>query len=526
MAKYTDTEYGYAATLCMDSKIRNCDNVTRQVFCRDHSWITEHTIRKVYKTFKRFKEVFNAVRLGYTQAEKEQQPPLKLKHDTSVAEQTSEAKECKYLYNNETRDYIFDFTNIANIGNIITLKDTQVYAILQDYSNFDKSPKTINTIALKHKIPAFVLKKILQALSITHDSLPITEELIKEESSEKIVDDLMQIRKFNIFEKFNHQAWKDIQANSDKWIQFETGVLNPVSAILEHYKPIEKTFKYNRALKPATEIDYSKTYVVTLSDWHFGCYGDQNNMFYADKDWTIEETLQNVDKYLQQIAEDLDGRVSIPGKVCILSVGDILDSLSGFTTHGTKLNTNPKGATQFQIALEALDYFLQSLIEMFPKDTGFALKAVSGNHDAIGDYVLFNTIKHIYKGKIDCEIATTRWLMFQIESNIFVVEHGYAAAYPSKVPNTDIAKENYIQKLMLEKMSEFKLPVKNRYFIMGDRHHYSQKVMSSFEFIQLPTWVKNDEYADNMNLNSRPRQITLLIDDNKGIEQTINHYFD
>ena len=116
-------------------------------------------------------------------------------------------------------------------------------------------------------------------------------------------------------------------------------------------------------------------------------------MFYADKDWTIEETLSNVDKYLQQIQLDLEGRTNIPGKVLILSVGDMLDSLSGFTTHGTKLNTNPKGITQFSITLEAIDYFLKSLIEMFPEDVDFQLKSVSGNHDAIGDYVLFNTLK-------------------------------------------------------------------------------------------------------------------------------------
>ena len=508
--------------ICAYPSLKDCKKVNRQVFCREHKWISEGDVKRVFGNFTRFKKVFEYIR---NEAGNRLNKSIDRSENPSVAEQTANAKEQKYIYNPETKDYVFDFTNVSNIGNVITLKDTQVYAIVQDYSNFDKSPKTINDIALKHKIPAFVLKKILHALSITHDSLPLTDELVAESEDGKIVDELMQIRKFNIFEKFNHLTWKDIQANSDKWIQFETGVLNPLTAIVENYKPTEREFNYN-PLNPRGIVDYGKTYIVTLSDWHFGCYGDKNNMFYADKDWTIEETLSNVDKYLQQIQLDLEGRTNIPGKVLILSVGDMLDSLSGFTTHGTKLNTNPKGITQFSIALEAIDYFLKSLIEMFPEDVDFQLKSVSGNHDAIGDYVLFNTLKYIFRGQIECDIASSRWLMFQIGSNIFVMEHGYAAGYPSKVPSSDVAKENYIQKLLLEKMGEFKLPIKNRYFIMGDRHHYLQKVMSSFEFIQLPTWVAHDEYAENLNLSSRPRQITLVIDDENGVEQVINHYFD
>ena len=509
--------------LLKNPEIAKCKTITRDFFCRTNKWISEHTIKNVFGSFQRFKDVFGLFGLCSVK-------PVHVKltdnGTPSVAEQTSHAKEQKYIYNKETGDYVFDFTNISNIGNVITLKDTQVYAIVQDYSNFDKSPKTINDIALKHKIPAFVLKKILHALSITHDSLPVTDELVASSEDQTIVDELMQIRKFNIFEKFNHMTWKDIQSNSDKWIQFETGVINPLTAIVENYKPTERVFQTTNGHYPKDIIDYGKTYVVTLSDWHFGCYGDKNNMFYADKDWTIEETIKNVDTYLNQISKDLNSRKNVPGKVLILSVGDIIDSLSGFTTHGTKLNTNPKGITQFNIALEAIDYFLKSLIEIFPEDVEFALKAVSGNHDAIGDYVLFNTLKHIFKNQINCEIASSRWLTFQIGSSIFVMEHGYASAYPSKVPSSDVAKENYIQKLLLEKMDTFQLPVKNRYFIMGDRHHYLQKVMSSFEFIQLPTWVAHDEYAENLNLCSRPRQITLVIDDQNGVEQVINHYFD
>jgi hypothetical protein len=61
---------------------------------------------------------------------------------------------------------------------------------------------------------------------------------------------------------------------------------------------------------------------------------------------------------------------------------------------------------------------------------------------------------------------------------------------------------------------------------MGDRHHYNQKEMSSFEFIQLPTLVPSDDYADNLNLSSRARQICFVMDAQKGIIKTINFFID
>ena len=143
--------------LLKNPEIANCKTITRDFFCRTKKWISEHTIKNVFGSFQRFKDVFGLCSV------KPVQVTLTDNETPSVAEQTSHAKEQKYIYNKETGDYVFDFTNISNIGNVITLKDTQVYAIVQDYSNFDKSPKTINDIALKHKIPAFVLKKILHA---------------------------------------------------------------------------------------------------------------------------------------------------------------------------------------------------------------------------------------------------------------------------------------------------------------------------------------------------------------------------
>ena len=470
---------------------------------------SEKIIRKVFGSFGELKKAW--------------QPPVEFNNVSSDTIIEADG----VIYNKATEDYVFDFTNIANIANVITIKKNQLFAILQDYSNFDGNPKTISEIALKHKIPPFILEKVFQKLRFRHASLPITNAYIAEnEDEEKVVEDLAAIKRFNIAEKFNHQQWKEIQTNAQKWLMFEQCVFNPIKDILSTVK------------LPTVEVDNSEpldlplyneneAFIVTLSDIHFGAFTDSNNCFYTDKDWTIEDTQKAIDSYIYQIEQELKNMVIQPSDCIVLSCGDILHSITGFTDKGTQLIVNPKGVSQFKIALESISYFLTRLAILW-KDTGtrIKVKAVSGNHDSFGDWVLFTCLEQMFKKVMDFEIASSKWLLFQYGENACVIEHGYSAKYNSKVPQDDKSKENYVQKLLLEKITQLDFPINNRYFFMGDRHHYNQKEMSSFEFIQLPTLVPSDEYADNLNLSGRARQMCFVMNKKKGITKTLNFYVD
>lgn len=435
------------------------------------------------------------------------------------------------LYNPNTEDYVFDFTNVSNIANVITIKKTQLLAILQDYSNFDNNPQTVAEIALKHKIPTFILEKVLHKLRFRHNSLPITSSYLSEiNDDDKVVEDLASLRKFRVAEKYNHQQWKEIQLNANKWIQFEQCIYNPIKDVLSTLK-LPKVLPSDIpssciSTQGDSTFNEDQTFVATLSDVHFGSFSDKNNVFYSEKDWTIDSTKQAVDSYIAQIISELQNMRVKPKNCIVLSLGDILHSITGFTDKGTQLITNPKGVTQFKIALESISYFLQQLSSIWKGTSRIKVYAVSGNHDSFGDWVLFTCLEQMFKDIIDFEISSSRWLIFQLGCNACVIEHGAAARFPSKVPNDDKSKENYVQKLLLDKVSKFRGPIINRYFFMGDRHHYNQKEMSSFEFIQLPTLTPSDEYADNLNLSSRPRQICFVMDKNLGITKTLNFFID
>lgn len=491
------------------------------------SFPSDKIIAKVFGSFKEFKFQLLATLQGrLTSADISDSG---IKHSTDNSEYIVEAD--GVLYNPNTEDYVFDFTNVANIANVITIKKTQLLAILQDYSNFDNDPQTVSAIALKHKIPTFILEKILHKLRFRHNSLPVTSSYLTEvNDDEKVVEDLSAIRKFRVAEKYNHLQWKEIQLNANKWIQFEQCIYNPIKDVLSTFKLPRVTQdclpKSINIGKNSCKFAKDKAFVVTLSDLHFGVFTDKNNVFYSDKDWTIESTKRAVDNYIKQIVDELSNMRVRPKECIVISLGDILHSITGFTDKGTQLIVNPKGVTQFKYALESISYFLQQLAAIWQGISRIKVKAVSGNHDSFGDWVLFTCLEQMFKDVMDFEIGSSRWLLFQYGANACVLEHGAAAKYHSKVPNDDKSKENYVQKLLLEKVAQFKSPVLNRYFFMGDRHHYNQKEMSSFEFIQLPTLVPSDDYADNLNLSSRARQICFVMDAQKGIIKTINFFID
>ena len=317
--------------------------------------------------------------------------------------------------------------------------------------------------------------------------------------------------------------WNQVQTQANKWVNFEKGIYNPIIDTLSTFKLPKFNLLESNLLNKSQNCDNNTwnndTYLITLSDIHFGAYADSNNLYdNSDGDWTINKTQKAIIDYLNDLQNNINSRKTKPSDCVIVSLGDLVHGLNGSTDKGTPLITQTIGIPQFKAALDSLTFFFAGLIALWQDSPGtIRVYSVSGNHDSIGDYCLMLALSKIFetKSKIKFEIGTSRWLTFQVHNSLFVIEHGASSKYKSKVPTNDRSKEVYIQKLILDKMDKFTNPITYKYFMMGDLHHYHQKEMSSFEFIQVPTIVKNDEYADALNLRSRPRQLSFIIDKDK-----------
>ena len=478
----------------------NVTKLSRDVFC-SKSKVTKSQIEKYFGTYSNFLKSINDP------------------GETPFVEVSD-----KYSINATTGEYRFDFLDNKNIGKLIVIPRTQIYAILQAYSNFDGKSKSLNAIALEFGLTKHILKAILNALEFTHDDLPITASDLSEKSDSQITADLLATRLGSINAEFQKRSWKEIQSDANKWSAYRAKTLNPFKDVLNTWEPKFYVPKLTSFAPKAAKA--GGEYIVTISDLHFGLKTSSSQTFYSNKDWTTESAKVAIKNYIESIKQDLANRNQYPKYCRLISLGDILHSVSGFTTKGTPLEVDTKGPEQFLAALNSLTELIDFLSRNFIQVN---INAVSGNHDYFADWVLFTALEKTFKDRnIHFTIATERWQGFNIGKNLVVMEHGYSPFYKSKVPKGAAPKEAYIQRLMMkteQDMNNAGIIVKNRYFFMGDLHHYVAQDYPMFEFIQLPTVVAADAYADHLNLaGSRSKQCTFLFDNDKGLIQTINHY--
>lgn len=431
--------------------------------------------------------------------------------DRSVKNEHLEFQD-KYVYNKESGKYIF-FCKKA--GKNIVLEESLLKAILHAYSNFDGDESSLNEISRKFDIPRNIVAEVLSILNFTHDEIPVLKEEYLEKTNEEIVEELIQSRKFSAYQSFQKADWKETQKDAEKWRKFQALQLNP-------FKDFTENFLY-----PKYEIDIpSKSVVgnnhllIALNDIHFGAYADKEDLYLGD-DWNIEITQKTIENYASQIEEYILNQTTQFATIKVAILGDILDSLTGFTEKGTPLDTFPIGEKQFDIAFKTLDMFLDSLLKIVPK---VEVIGVAGNHAYYGDWALLKCLEKFYsKNKnISFEISKKRWINFVIEDSLFVAEHGYSAFYKARVPDSDKAREAYVKNLLISQ-PELLVNCKRRYFLTADRHSLEYKEYSGFEFIRFSTPVKGNEYVDHLNLRSASRQNALVINKN-GVQSIVNFY--
>lgn len=437
-------------------------------------------------------------------------------------EHTSEVNdlsyEDKYVYNKELDKYVF-LTEKFLSKNIVLPGDV-VRNIITSYSNFDNEPSTINQISNNFKLPRKVVIELLKLLGITHDSLPITPEEVTSNNEDVIVEGIMEKKKFSIYQRLMKEDWKATQESAKKWREFECGVLNPFEKTLENFSP--KVEVLTRSNKQIPTDNY--TLVVGLSDLHFGSMENGDFMFFGKSyDLNAAETI--VHDYLIDVITLIERKGTLPESIVVLLLGDILDSINGFTTKGTPIRTAFRGSQQFNAAYEMLYHFIASLSTY--TDGSTLVKGVPGNHDEFGDWVLYKMLDTSFRleDSVDFEyVYGNRWLPFKIYDNLFVIEHGYSPQYKSKLPASGSAREAFIQRVLLQH-PELLVNVYQKYYIAADMHTAALEEVNQFEFIRFSSPVLGSEYADNNVLSSRPRQNSLIVD-KYGVASFNQHYFD
>lgn len=419
-----------------------------------------------------------------------------------------------YTYNSSTQKYVFHTEK--KFGKNLVFTKTAIDTIARLYSNITGG-LTANEIALKMSIPADAVRHVLKILNITHDALPYTEEVINSSTDDSLVEDALSSKKFSILQKFEKRDWKETQEDAEKWRAMKTLQIDPFEQILQNWKP--PAYTPQKAVQVPREC--KDTLLLGLSDWHYGLVAHERYL-YNQKEWNIERTKDTVSDYARKASSEI--RKGCYKDVKLLLLGDMSHTLTGFTDKGTKLEAHPIAEEQLEVAFDSLVNFVRTILTVTNNVTVYAC---SGNHSALGDYVLARMLELYFRGdkRIKFDITNKRHLTFKVGNSVFLMEHGYSSVSRDRLPPQGKGRENYINNLFMSK-PELMIGVERKYYLSADQHHSESYELTNVEGFMFPTLVGGCRHADNSGYNSRSRQTALVVNDKEGVTSVKYFYFD
>ena len=422
----------------------------------------------------------------------------------------------KYTFNENTQKYIFHTQE--KFGRNVVLGSKKVNTIIELYSNYDKIPHTMGDISKKLGIPKAVVESIIKAMGITHDTIPFSQERIEESDVDILVDEMLDNKSFQINQKFEKLDWKRTQEDAIKWREFTQLNVNPFKNFIENWVPPKyvpvKTVNKVKSSSSQQEL------IIGCSDWHYGLFAHERYL-YNQKEWNIDETEKSVANYAEQLKEYISQKDFKKLNVCFM--GDLSHTLTGETDKGTKLEAHPIGEEQLERAFNSMVAFVNELLSVH---NNIQVYACSGNHSALGDYVLVKMLALYFRSdsRISFEVTNKRFIPFKIEKSLFIIDHGYSSQTKSRLGPPGKGREKYVNDIILARPDDLN-GTSHLYYLSADQHHSESYEMTNFEGFMFSTLVGGCRYSDNSGYKSRPRQSCLTVD-KQGVKEFVHFYFD
>lgn len=437
---------------------------------------------------------------------------------TKKAEEAKRLKDLEYpesFYYNEKQDsYILFIKSLAK--NVVITGDTH-RGMLAAYCGED--PRSVEDICMSFEIPKSVFAEWRIAFGVTRDSINLSDEEIESQSIDDSVRSLLEKKKFEINQKFNKLRWADTEKKAEKWETYQKDILEPVRDILGNWEPKVKT-----VAKPAKKVSGKEleTFFCLINDWHAGAKCDEKKSF-RKLSWNKDQFKAFVKKYTDDILGSINEVGARLDKIVCLLLGDLLDGLDGKTQKGTHLTQDVSKDEQFNLLVDGLIYFFDSLLA----NTNLNIDAFStvGNHCGYQNHLVISLLEKYYRNEPRLKFTNfqSRTGVFRIRQSLFVIDHGDSDTYErAKIPN-NAQRESYIQSLILANTREYG-QVTSVYFVQGDLHKTNITEYNDFVFIMAGS-PSRSLYADAHNWNSRPSQLAFYLADN-GIKNYRIMYFD
>lgn len=432
------------------------------------------------------------------------------------AQQIKSLQSAKSFYYNEKEDSYVLF--VKSLCKNIVIPGDMHRGMLSAYCGEDQ--RSVEDICMSFEIPKSIFVEWKIAFGVTRDSVNLTDEEIEANTIDESVHNLLEKKKFEIVQKRNKISWEVTQKKAEKWDNYEYNVLSPVKKLIENWVP---TVKGPAKSPKKLTGEEAETYFCSINDWHAGAKCDPKKSI-RGLVWTKEDFKKFVVKYTDEVLSDITTLGARLDKIVCLLLGDLLDGLDGKTQKGTPLSQDASKDEQFNLLVDALIYFYDSLL----KNTSLNIESYStvGNHCGYQNHLVISLLEKYYRNEERVKFTNfeARTGVFRIRKSLFIIDHGDSDTYiRAKIPTNDKQRESYIQSLILAHVREYG-EVSSVYFVQGDLHKTEITEYNDFVFIMAGSPARS-LYADAHNWNSRPAQLGFSLDD-RGIRNYRIMYFD
>ncbi|MCS3661814.1 hypothetical protein [Salinibacter ruber] len=411
-------------------------------------------------------------------------------------------------YDAEKGRYVFHGEDPFGEPTSVTKPEEDVQSMKKDYTMRGYTQKET---AINNGLDPVIFTEIRKAMDWTHDSVPATEEELKDQSAEEAAERLaLEQKKSETRKEIEKVKNREIRKDAENWRKFDQVVLKklcekiPSDAVAPQAK---------RIYSPDQDKDL-KAAVVPSFDIHYGKQGILN--IHDDLDpFGRKDAEQRLIESTERLIEDLT-RFNTE-KIYLAFGSDFfhVDNHGGTTT-GRSVNegtVQDMDGTPEQIFTDGCDLMrvhVDMLRQIAPID-GFV---VPGNHDRMLSIALMKYMEGVFENatdiQIDGDVRSRKYRSYG--ETLMGFDHG------------DGLRSGDIKSVLLDEARDMMAGTSETVFFTGHKHHEVKEDLGGVTTYQVGSPSGDDRYHDiNAYVAAREQSTAFLLDKERGMHAHLNY---
>lgn len=367
----------------------------------------------------------------------------------------------------------------------------------------------IKETALKAGYDPAVFTEIKKVFEWTHDSIPATEEELRDEKAEDVAKRLaMEQKKSDARKQLEKAKKRTLRKDARKWRKFDEVILQHAKDVLNSdFNPpnVQRIFEPDHSEPPAAVV-------VPSFDIHFGKQGLINPKGgYYDRGEAEDRVIESTRQLLKDATKYNIEKVYFAFGSDFFHIDNYNGATSGDQHRKAKMQDIDGLPEQiYDEGCELMRKHLDMLRQIAPVDAFM----IPGNHDRLLSVTLMKYLEALYEKAddvtVDGSIATRKYRSYG--RTLMGFDHG------------DGIKDRDIESLVLTEARDKVSETEETVFMMGHYHHEYKKDLGGATAYGLGSPSGDDRWHDKEGLTAARRQMTsFIINKERGMHAHLNY---